>query len=278
MYVTLDELKKINAVQLDIFKKTVHVCEQLGIKWFMVHGSLLGTVRNAGFELFDDDIDIAMARGDYERFLKEAPALMDEHLFVQSYLSDPQYPLLFAKVRDSRTTYICDAMKKIKMNHGIFIDVFPLDNTLEDNKLKKFLVRLFSLRISASLCMGERTLAQKIKRLLSFLLCPSVRFAVRQSDKLLKAAPVSGKVDMTGGKTVETAIPAAWFESAEEMLFEGIKVYVPKEYDRNLRLIYGDYETCVLAEEKMDGEKVHLNACIMNVEKPYTFYMEKAGE
>ena len=66
MNLTLEKMNSINKVQLDIFKTFVKVCEVLNLKYYMVHGSLLGAVRYNGFFPFDDDIDVAMPRRDYE--------------------------------------------------------------------------------------------------------------------------------------------------------------------------------------------------------------------
>lgn len=275
MYATLDEMKRINKVQLDLFKATVDVCEKLHIKWFMVHGSLLGTICNNGFIPYDDDIDIAMSRKDYDRFLKEAPALIGKDYFVQSNLSDKHYPLLFAKVRDNRTTYICERVRNIDMHHGIYIDIFPIDNSISKDKLKKFLLRFFSLRCSVSLYWEKPSLEQRIKKIIMSVLCPSVRVAIRMSEAILRSACVSDQVTITGGKPQEGSLPAAWFESSEERNFEGIKVYVPAGYDESLRLIYGEYETFDLVADKMLDEKVLINAYLVDVEMPYTAYIKK---
>jgi len=275
MYATLEEMKKINNVQLDLFKATVDACEKLHIKWFMVHGSLLGTICNSGFVPYDDDIDIAMSRKDYERFLKEAPALIGKDYFIQSNISDKHYPLLFAKVRDSRTTYICERVRNIDMHHGIYIDIFPIDRSISKDKVRSFLLRFFSLRCSVSMYWEKPSAEQKLKKMIMSILCPSVRGAIRMSEALLRSARASDKVTITGGKPQEGALPAAWFESSEERRFEGIKVFVPAGYDESLRLIYGEYETFDLVADKMVDDKVLINAHIVDVEKPYTAYMIK---
>ena len=63
-----DEMRN---VQLDILQKVHDFCMSHGIRYTLAFGSLLGAVRHGGYIPWDDDIDIAMLRPDYERFRKE---------------------------------------------------------------------------------------------------------------------------------------------------------------------------------------------------------------
>lgn len=274
MLISHKKLREINDVQVDILKEVSDVCKKLNIKFFMVHGSLLGTIRNNKFVPDDDDIDIALFREDYETFLKEAPKIMPEYYFVQSNSTDNQYPLEFAKVRDSRTTYIIDIAKKLKINHGIYIDVFPIDYYPE-NKVKAKIYniknRLLKLRISCVWDITTKSTLKKIADLVVKCIYPDVKKAIHRLDKNLKYVKNSNLVKVSGGKTKESGIPKFWFKDAINNVFEGVDVYIPSGYDNYLRKIYGEYETRTLVESKeVDDINIEVNACMVDLERPYT--------
>ena len=64
------ERKKLFAVMLDLLYTFDNVCKKHDLKYFFVYGSLIGAVRHNGFIPWDDDLDVAMPREDYEKFIK----------------------------------------------------------------------------------------------------------------------------------------------------------------------------------------------------------------
>ena len=276
MNLTLEEITRVNRVQTEIYKNVAEACKKLDIKCFMVHGSLLGTVRNRGFVPFDDDIDIAIPREQYEKFINEAPALLDSRYFVQSAETDEGYPLEFAKVRDSQTTYIVDSLSHVTMNHGIYIDVFPIENA-SDSKWQRLKIALLSTRILSVYKDKKPTgFSARLKRFVAWLYCPSLKKAILKRSQALRKNKKSDKVTVYGGKGKERSIPWEWFSQGEMMQFEGIEAWAPKMYKEYLTHIYGDYESRTLVEGKMteDG-RVIMNASIIDTEKPYTYYLEQ---
>ncbi len=276
MLISHEQLQDINKVQTDILKAVSKVCKRLDIKFFMVHGSLLGTIRDNKFVPGDDDIDIAFFRKDYEIFMREAPKMLESYYFVQTCISDPGYPLGFGKVRDSRTTYIVEDARRLRMNHGIYIDIFPIDDRKPAgfaSKLYDIKYKLLNMRIAAVFDLKRESLSRKLVRFMTKLLFPSHAGAIRLREKLLASCHESGYVRMTGGKGKEQYMPKKWFENTIDEKFEGVDVYVPGGYDEYLSLIYGDYRTRTLIEDKISNdESIEVNACVVDVSKPYTEY------
>ena len=69
---------------LRILKVVDHICRRHQIPYWLCSGTLLGAVRHGGFIPWDDDLDIAMLREDYERFLAVAGCELPPDMFLQT--------------------------------------------------------------------------------------------------------------------------------------------------------------------------------------------------
>ena len=64
------KLNKLKQEDLKILKTFIKICEEHHLRYFIIYGSFLGAVRHQGFIPWDDDIDVAMPRPDYEKFFE----------------------------------------------------------------------------------------------------------------------------------------------------------------------------------------------------------------
>ena len=65
-----NNIKVLQTEELKVMKIIKEICEKENIRYFMIGGTLLGAIRHSGFIPWDDDVDLAMPRKDYERFLE----------------------------------------------------------------------------------------------------------------------------------------------------------------------------------------------------------------
>ena len=266
MQLTNDELRLLQKVELDIFSDFIEVCKKLNVKYYLIAGTLLGAVRHKGFIPWDDDIDVGIAREDYDRFLKDAPALLPKHLFLQTYQTDPEYPHVFAKIRNTNTTFIEAAVKDNKINHGIYIDIFPLDFCYADCRQKrrfKWKERLLTMRISAMYSGVRVSKKTALFQLLSKIVSPSAKRALQRLDALYKSEPRGDKIaNFSGIYGAREIMPIEWYGAGVDIEFEGLKATAPTQYDKWLTQVYGDYMKYPPEEKRVthhDTIKIDIN-------------------
>lgn len=66
-------LRNLQIHTLEMFKFIDQICKKYEIVYWLDFGTLLGAIRHEGFIPWDDEIDIAMPRKDYEKFLTILP-------------------------------------------------------------------------------------------------------------------------------------------------------------------------------------------------------------
>ena len=77
-------MTELQTVELELLRQFLAVCEREGLTYYMICGSALGAVKYGGFIPWDDDIDVALPRADYERFCRVAPGLLKDWCFMQN--------------------------------------------------------------------------------------------------------------------------------------------------------------------------------------------------
>lgn len=132
-------MNELQQKERDLLKIFIDFCDKNKLTYFLVGGTLLGAIRHKGFIPWDDDIDVAMPREDYDKFIVLASKhfTKDKDVFFQNYRTDKYYPYVFSKLRDSNTTFIEKIYKHVDMNHGVYIDIFPIDGISKNSNEKK---------------------------------------------------------------------------------------------------------------------------------------------
>ena len=133
---TQADLARLQERQFELALRVRAICDKNAIPYFLIAGTLLGAVRHKGFIPWDDDLDIGMLRRDYDRFIELAQYELGSDYFVQTYHTDPDMPLPFAKVRINGTVLRELGSRDCKWHPGIFIDIFPFDGVPANRALR----------------------------------------------------------------------------------------------------------------------------------------------
>lgn len=270
-------MTELQEKELELLKIFIRLCDALGLTYYLVCGTALGAVKYQGFIPWDDDVDVAMPRGDYEAFLKKAPRLLPEGIFLQNYRTDPAFPQIFSKLRNSGTTYIEKSSAALPINHGIYIDIFPLDGYPEDPKVRKklewkkklylqILGTAFAEPAPASI---KSRVIYRAKRLLGLQHCTAS--VARHYERMISSYPLAGSPRWCNHGSWQGALeyaPSVQYGGGTMGLFEGLPVRLPEQYHAYLTQKYGDYTLDPPDEERVGHHYFEVCDC----ERPYTLY------
>lgn len=257
-------IDKVKALELAVLQYVDSICKTHGLKYYLVKGSLLGAVRHKGFIPWDDDIDIAMYREDYNKFTQIVLADKNPKYFLQNMETDANYSRYITKIRVNDTLFMEQRVQNLKMHHGVFIDIFPLDRIKNPNSLTlklrvavaAILLRINEIRKGLTNASTQfKTRRNKIiKRVLSFLPISS-RFFNRMVDMLYgfnnksKSATFTTSFACRYGWRKET-FPNDVYGEGTQVVFEGKPFNAPEKWDIILKRLYGEAYMDIPPKEK----------------------------
>lgn len=135
-------LRQCQLVQLHLLYVVDAICKKHNIPYILDGGTMLGAMRHNGFIPWDDDLDIAMMKKDYLRFLKIVREELPEDVLVMTPQDTPERAIAFTKIRDAYSFYAEWSMGiPLSRHNGIFIDVFPLEQVANLGPLERPLVK-----------------------------------------------------------------------------------------------------------------------------------------
>lgn len=254
--------KKVWNKEIEILMLIDDICRKYNIKYFADFGTLLGAVRHKGFIPWDDDIDIAMPRPDYEKFQIVVGDELPEGYFFQSTYTDNRI-IFFSKVMDENTSAIEFPDEK-DVHQGIFVDIFPLDVVGGSNpKMERV------MRIAKELWILVSTPEELIKQIeecnyspaipiktINSMLNLSYRERFQQYEDFMLTHYEDGEYVHRHVFQLAKHTPAIHRKMYNDIIripFENIMIPVPAEYDAVLKAHYGDWHKLVRGQSCHEG-------------------------
>ncbi|HET6724997.1 MAG TPA: LicD family protein [Gammaproteobacteria bacterium] len=232
--------RQVQLHQLEMLKCLASIFDAEGITYFAIGGTALGAVRHEGFIPWDDDIDLAMPRDDYERFLKLQDRL-PVNLIIQNFRTQNEYPLYFSKVRDIHTRYVEKRLGKYDIAHGVFIDIFPWDAVGDATAMRR-IVKRNEHRFKRSIVPSNKGIPAKIKayfyRALYGFKSPATLFERLDESCRCCNGQETGRI---GNLCYDDIIATGDLLPLERWKFEDTMIWLPGKVRKYLSDKYGDY-------------------------------------
>ncbi len=275
---TPEQTRALQVKALEILKYFKSFCESHGLTFYVCGGCCIGAIRHGGFIPWDDDIDVFMKREDYEKL----PVLWNKYADIKHYAycrttEVHNYHNIGASIRDNYTTFINEHSVNDDINHGLQIDILPLD-VCPDSKIARFEQIVFAmiyslynaqrlpdnqgdfLRIMSKI-MLSLVPSKKIRYLIwSFAQRRMIRWTGKNTKYITEIC--------SGSRYMFNQYPKEYFAEPVEKDFEDIKVPLPTNYDGYLQMAFGEYMKMPPKEKQVAKH----NTVLVDLDNSYTIY------
>ena len=253
------------AAQMEVLAQIEAICKRHGLRYFADWGTLLGAVRHQGYIPWDDDMDIALCREDYMKFVSLAREELPEGYQVLSLYTTEEWAEHFVRIVNGTAVRFDE--EHLHAWHGFpyvaGVDIFPWDYLSRDPEAEELRQQMMDIVLGAIAMAKENSPDTE-----NMLRCveescgvsldrskPAVHELLRVMDGLsqLFTAEEADRVDELAYLTARRRGPDAykgWLKDCVKkqvwVPFETIEIAVPQNAADVLRVEYGDrYETPV---------------------------------
>jgi len=257
-------MKRYWASCMECLEQIDKICTRHGIKYFAYYGTLLGAVRHKGFIPWDDDMDVAMLRSDYNAFIRHAKEELEEPFHLYNVEDSCIFPLriistFYTQMKDEFLDrfhrcpyptgidiYVLDKIPENKLDQEVirslhqivrylsqrtdrrFESIYKVDNDLTDDDLKEILDGLEEF--TGEKFVRDETLSHQLTVL-------AHRVAAMYNKDYSKYIT---RMSLWAIEPHRENMPVHAFDHMIRVPFEQTTIPIPTEYDTLLRLTYGD--------------------------------------
>lgn len=132
-----ETLGRLHRFTVNMLQDFIKVCEKYEIPYFSVYGTALGAIRHKGFIPWDDDLDVAMMREDYERFLSVMPQELGDKYAILNTGVNKEYTCSVIHFGRKGTIFVPEHTRHMKCEQNICFDIFVYDDVPDDPKKTK---------------------------------------------------------------------------------------------------------------------------------------------
>lgn len=255
-----EQMEQLHKIELEMLIEVDRICNKNNIRYTIIGGTLIGAIRNKGFIPWDDDVDIAMLRSDYEKFRVACKKDLDKtRFYFQDDRNTKGYRWGYGKLRRKNTLFVRENQEHMIYKQGVFLDIFPHDG-VPNNYLIRAIhnFKCFIIRKMLWSEVGKKCEKNIIKHFLYVNLSKIPHDVIRKMYySLVNVSKINNKKRVralmfpTFGKDFGYNIE--WFKPGENIEFEGHMFQCMKGAKEYLSYSYGDYMKLPPYEER----KIH---------------------
>lgn len=265
-----ENLKKVQQLSLKCLRRLDEICQKYQITYYLDSGTLIGAIRHHSFIPWDDDIDIAFKREEYNKLLKVPAEEWGKDFQLVSYrklTNETAFLDLIPRVIYTGETVSVNSFDKAAQScvesyrNCVALDCFILDDAYDSNILQKILV--LKLNVIYGLLMGHRDFINineynGVSRfVVKFLSTLGKKFSLKKLlnlyEKISQSVPSTSKRVYYSNYTINTVkivCEKDWYHETIKVPFGSEYFDAPIGYHQILSTIYGDYMTPPSEEER----------------------------
>ncbi|WP_052447479.1 LicD family protein [Clostridium polynesiense] len=258
------DIDTAHGIMLTILKEIDRICSKNNLKYFLCDGTLLGAIRHKGFIPWDDDLDIAMPREDYELFKEIATKEISEDFFVQTKDTDNEYDIYHIPLKVRHNNSVIIEEKNKSYHQGLYVDIFPIDKVPESKGkalIQKLLSNMWTIKlpINTEDFPKPKFFLRSFSQLIGFLIPPSLILKLQlftlKWNRYSKSHLYTYGVELTW----KTYFEEEDLFPLQKIKFEDGTFWGPNKPEKILSDLYGDYMKLPPVEERrVHGEEMYV--------------------
>ena len=250
---------------LNLFIELQEQCAKAGVHYYAVAGTLLGSIRHGGFIPWDDDIDVVIMREDYDRLVSHLEKnLPDGYCVVTRENSKyyyQEYPKLCYKNRQGTPS-------------NLSLDIFVYDSSDINKKAVRkyqdkslhFLYAVKRYKVQKKLGKNMSISNKAFRAAVGAVAAVSSYEAIeKRFHRLLSLSSTDSTEYITNWGShyhyEKSTYKRSVFGEPKQLLFAGITMDVPNEYETFLLQTYGKKYMELPPEEKRISHGISRKGC-----------------
>lgn len=249
-------IKDVQKEDLKIFKEFVKICNENNLNYYIIGGTFLGAIRHKGFIPWDDDIDVALPRKDFNKFIEIANSFLPNNMELICFQNDTYNRYYLPRIVNKEINVVEKRNENKSKKINLFIDIFPIDGTPNNSIQRRlYYLRIMYYRMLIAWYYIDEIDKQKDRKIYEKILIAIAK--IIPTKKMINIKNILNKVDkllqkysfeeskyvgtIMGAYKTREIVPKEYFGKPTDYKFEGMKIKGPEKYNNYLTHMYGEY-------------------------------------